>query len=93
MISDGNILRFLHFLFIIFFLLVYPFHHTSANFENKNKIIFFDVFHSSSVLTDGGVKNLYRCAWFVYPAGVKLLLVNLLKMKFCFNLCTFHAPL
>ena len=42
MISDGNILRFLYFLFLIF-LDRLSLNHTSANFESKKKLIFFDV--------------------------------------------------
>jgi len=47
------------FIFLVrnFFLVGLSFHHTSANFENKNKIIFLDVFHCSSVLAAGGVKT------------------------------------
>ena len=32
------------------------------------------IFSSSAVLIAGRVKNCYRCAWLVYPSGVKLLL-------------------
>ena len=32
------------------------------------------IFHSSPVLTAGRVKNQYRCAWLLYPSGVKLFL-------------------
>ena len=32
------------------------------------------IFQSSPVLIAGQVKNLYQCAWVVYPSGVKLLL-------------------
>ena len=41
MISDGNILRLLFFLFFIFSSCSYIFQSYSANFENKKKRIFF----------------------------------------------------
>ena len=48
--------------------------------------------YGSPVLTSGQVKNQYRCAWLVFPWGVKLLFqCTKLKMKFC-NLC-YQLPL
>ena len=57
------------------------------------KALLRGIFHGSSDLTSGRVKNQYHCVWLVFPQGVKLLFqCTELKMKLCFNLC-FQLPL
>ena len=75
--ADANILKFLYFLFIIFFLFV----HLSLDFDKFRKKICYKIiveslkaitggiFHSIAVLTARQVKNRYHCAWLVYLSG------------------------
>ena len=93
MISDGNILRLLYFLFFILSswssIPCPSFNHTLANFENKNKWIFW-MFSAASQIAEA---ELFFGALYLYSlVRVARLLSPLSVFKFCFSHVTEPAP-